>query len=69
MTVIQLSEEHALEQELVELEQLEKGTSARRRKIHERINAFPSEFLQRQEREVSDERRALQDESMNKGRS
>ena len=48
---------HALE--LADLEQFEKEISARRRKIQERISSFPSESLQRQERAMSDERRAL----------
>ena len=49
----------ALADELVELELRERDVSARRRKVHDRLNSFPNELTQRHERELSDERRAI----------
>ena len=49
----------ALADELVELELRERDVSARRRKVHDQLNAFPNELTQRHERELSDERRAI----------
>jgi hypothetical protein len=47
---------------LVELEQLElreREVSATRRKLHERLDAFPNEVTAKREQEVSKERRYL----------
>jgi hypothetical protein len=47
---------------LVELEQLERReqqVSKIRRRLHDRIDAFPNEALKAQEREISAERREL----------
>jgi hypothetical protein len=49
----------ALARELEELTLRERDVSARRRKVHERLNAFPNELNQRHERELSDERQAI----------
>jgi hypothetical protein len=45
--------------ELVALERQEHEVSARRRHLHERIAAFPSDHAVRQERELSLRRRVL----------
>ena len=53
----------ALLAELEELERRERELSDLRGKLHERIDkGFPNEFTLRHERQVSDERRALQRE-------
>jgi hypothetical protein len=47
---------------LVELEQLEvreREVSAMRRKLHDRLDAFPNEVTAKREKEVSKERRSL----------
>ena len=47
---------------LVELEQLEareREISAMRRKLHDRLDAFPNEVTAKREKEVSKERRSL----------
>jgi predicted nucleic acid-binding Zn-ribbon protein len=49
----------ALALELVQLERRERDISARRRKLHERLDAFPSEHAERQARELSAERRRI----------
>jgi hypothetical protein len=49
----------ALRAELERLEQDEREISAYRRKIHERIDRFPSEAAVIEERRVSAERKAL----------
>lgn len=49
----------ALADELAELELRERDVSARRRKVHDRLTAFPNELTERHERELSDERRAI----------
>ena len=58
MAVAKLPDLDALAIELVRLERLERELSARRRKLHDRLNSFPNEFTQAQERAVSAERRA-----------
>lgn len=45
--------------ELVTLERQERQVSARRRRLHERIAAFPSDHAERQERDLSLRRRVL----------
>lgn len=49
----------ALRAELEQLERDEQEISAYRRKLHERIDRFPSEAAVAEERQVSDKRRAL----------
>jgi RsiG-like len=49
----------ALRAELEQLERDEHEVSAYRRKLHERIDRFPSEAAVNEERQVSDKRRAL----------
>ena len=49
----------ALALELVQLERRERDISARRRKLHERLDAFPSDHVERQARELSAERRRI----------
>lgn len=49
----------ALRAELEQLEREEREVSAYRRKLHERIDRFPSEAAVNEERQVSDRRRAL----------
>jgi hypothetical protein len=45
--------------ELEHLERREREVSALRRKLHDRLDAFPNEAAQAREREVSAERRDL----------
>ena len=45
--------------ELERLEAEEREVSAQRRRLHERLDAFPSESAQRQERELSTRRKEL----------
>jgi hypothetical protein len=45
--------------ELEQLEQQEREVSAIRRKLHDRLDAFPNEVTAARERAVSAERRAL----------
>jgi hypothetical protein len=49
----------ALMLELEELERHEKELSALRRRLHDRLDAFPNDLTRRQEQEVSTERRAI----------
>jgi hypothetical protein len=45
--------------ELEQLEQQERHVSSIRRRLHDRIDSFPSDTVKAQEREISDRRRAL----------
>jgi hypothetical protein len=45
--------------ELQRLEREEREISAVRRKLHDRIDSFPSDMLRQRERQVSEERREL----------
>ncbi len=45
--------------ELEQLEQQERHVSSIRRRIHDRLDSFPTDAVKTQEREVSDRRRAL----------
>jgi hypothetical protein len=45
--------------ELEQLEQQERHVSSIRRRLHDRLDSFPSDTVKAQEREVSDRRRAL----------
>jgi len=45
--------------ELEQLEQRERHVSRMRRRLHDRIDAFPNETLREQERAISAERREL----------
>ena len=58
MAIAKLPELDRLAIELVQLERRERELSARRRRLHDRLNAFPNEFTERQARAVSAERRA-----------
>jgi len=51
--------EAALRAELEQLETEEREVSAYRRKLHDRIDSFPSEAAVHEEREVSAKRREL----------
>jgi hypothetical protein len=61
VAIAKLPDMDALALELVQLERRELDISARRRKLHDRLNSFPNEFTQRLERELSDERHAIHD--------
>ena len=45
--------------ELEQLEQQERHVSTLRRRLHDRLDSFPSDAVKTQEREISDRRRAL----------
>jgi len=49
----------ALLLELEQLEREEREISALRRRLHDRLDAFPNDATARHEREVSDRRRAI----------
>jgi hypothetical protein len=59
MAYDELPDFDALLAELVGLESREREISAERRRLHARLDKFPSEVAARRERIVSDERRAL----------
>ena len=45
--------------ELEQLEQQERDVSRIRRRLHDRLDSFPTDSMKVQEREISDRRRAL----------
>jgi len=59
MTPDELPDVASLRAELEQLEVEEREISAYRRKLHDRIDRFPSEAALLEERQVSDQRRAL----------
>lgn len=59
MAVAKLPDLDALAIELVQLERAERELSARRRKLHDRLDAFPNEVAKRREEALSAERRAI----------
>jgi hypothetical protein len=54
-----MADDPGLKAELERLEQEEREVSARRKKLHERLDTFPNELLAAQERELSTRRREL----------
>jgi hypothetical protein len=44
---------------LADLDRRERQISARRKKLHDRLNSFPNELTAAHERQLSDERREL----------
>jgi hypothetical protein len=59
MAVATLLDLNALAVELEELVQAELEISALRRELHDRLNSFSNELMQRREREVSGDRQAI----------